>query len=212
MRVMKSMETFKTYLHPNRHRSCEKKAAINRHDLPSLAPLSTRSVLLAKPARSNIFQHCNSNQNIPKQSEANQIQQGKYVQESNSRKQTIYNQQKLTSNSKAKTTQSLTSAAEDGNLTTLSSIPELITARSASRHILTLRTDRPTSNINIFPSPIRATTAATKDIDINTTRNDSALHIIDGQIGDRDTRRWGSGRRAIFVILFDDDAVAGDFG
>lgn len=66
-----------------------------------------------------------------------------------------------------------------------------------------------TSNSNVVPSPALAGSA--QNVGLLSTGHGS-VNVGDSNIGNWDTISWDTGRLSVFIILFDDDTVAGDTG
>lgn len=83
-------------------------------------------------------------------------------------------------------------------------------ARGARGNSLTLGRGLSTSDLVVGPGPVLA--AGAKDVDISSAGLDSSSDLVDGDVGDGDTRSGGTSGRAVLVILLNDDTVLGDVG
>ena len=90
-------------------------------------------------------------------------------------------------------------AAESGHL-----------ASSRAGDVRALATLYTTSNRVARPGPVAAGALRTEDVDRDSLAGDSAGHTLDSQAGDGDTSSGGASRRAVLVVLLDDDTVLGD--
>jgi hypothetical protein len=81
-----------------------------------------------------------------------------------------------------------------------------------SRNTVTLSTCLSSSNLNPFPSPIRARITSTKDMDVCSSRFNVALNTLKRKISDRNTGCRDASRISILVVLFNDDAIGRDRG
>jgi len=62
------------------------------------------------------------------------------------------------------------------------------------------------------PSPVGASSLGAKDVNRHGVGSDAASHALDGEAGDRNAGGGSAGRRAVLVVLLDDDAVLGNLG
>jgi hypothetical protein len=60
------------------------------------------------------------------------------------------------------------------------------------------------------PSPVGARSLTAKYVVVETLSSNGTLDVLDGKTGDRDTSGGLAGRRAVQVVLLDDDTVLGD--
>ena len=85
-------------------------------------------------------------------------------------------------------------------------------AASTARNVLAAGTFLSTGNRNTLPSPVRAATFTTQDVDIGSRASDATRNTIDGKTGNRDAGGGCAGRAAVLIVLLNDDAVFGDAG
>lgn len=86
----------------------------------------------------------------------------------------------------------------------------LVATASAARDVLAFGACFTPGNAHVVPSPVRAGTTGTEDIDVGRTALDGAGHAVKCEIGDWDAASWCSGWAAVLIILLDDNTVIGD--
>jgi len=82
----------------------------------------------------------------------------------------------------------------------------------ARRNVLACWRSLSSSDGNTGPSPIRARSWSTKNIDIGCWGRNGTSNTGEGQIGNWDTSGWGTGWGTVLIILLDDNSVAGYAG
>ena len=80
-------------------------------------------------------------------------------------------------------------------------------ARCTRRHIATLLASLASSNTNPRPSPVRAATLTTQNVDISRAALNSTSHFLHGEISDRDPGSGSSSRATILIVLLDNNAL-----
>lgn len=96
------------------------------------------------------------------------------------------------------------------NLAPMPENSRLVATASAARDVLAFGACFTPGNAHVVPSPVRAGTTGTEDIDVGRTALDGAGHAVKCEIGDWDAASWCSGWAAVLIILLDDNTVIGD--
>ena len=83
---------------------------------------------------------------------------------------------------------------------------------SWTRHIRARRALLSTRDANTSPGPVRAASAATKDVNLRSTTRHATCNTADGEAGNGHSSRGLAGGASVLIVLLDDDAVLCDVG
>jgi hypothetical protein len=89
-------------------------------------------------------------------------------------------------------------------------IVHLAGATSAAWDVLAAGVGLTTGDVDILPGPVSARAIAAENVDVISIAFHGARDAIHGEVRDGDTIGRGAGRRAVLVVLLNDDAVLRD--